>query len=35
MKVIFFSSKCVKFYADFKNAIKVSEKVIGFEDNYI
>ena len=32
MKVIFLKKRS-KFYVDFKNAIKVSENVFGFEDN--
>ena len=35
MKLIFFFFKVRKIYLDFKNAIKISEKVFGFKDNYI
>ena len=35
MKLMFFFSKCVTFYVNFENAIKFSEMVDVFEDNYI
>ena len=35
VKLIFFFSKCVQFYVDFKNAVKICHNGNGFEDNCI